>query len=46
MAVRKNNKSGAERGAKGGSRPGPRTKVNTMYNEDISEIKIQVARHL
>ena len=37
MAVRKNNKGGAERGAKADSCPGPRTKVNAMSKEDISE---------
>ena len=32
----KNNKSGAKRGAGAESRPGPRTKVNAMYKEDIN----------
>ena len=45
MAGRKNNKSGAERGAKGGSYPGPRTKVNAMSKEDIFKKKIKVASH-
>ena len=30
----KNNKSGAERGAKGDSRPGPGTKVNAMSKSE------------
>ena len=42
VADRKNNKSGAERGAKGDSHPGPRTVVNTM---SMSRKKIKVARH-
>ena len=36
---RKNNKSGAERGAKVDNRPGPRTKVNAMSKEDIFKKK-------
>ena len=39
MAGRKNNKSGAKRGAKADSRSGPRTKVNAMSKEDTSEKK-------
>ena len=39
VAGQKNNKSGAERGAKCSSRPGPRTKVNTMSKKDISKKK-------
>ena len=42
--VRKNDRSGAERSAKGDSRPGPRTKVNAMSKEGISEKKFKVAR--
>ena len=36
-----NNKSGAKHVAKADSRPGPRTKVNAMFKEDISEKKIK-----
>ena len=39
VAGRKNNKSCAECGAKGNSRPGPRTKVNAMSKEITSEKK-------
>ena len=35
LARRKNNKSGAKRGARADSRQGPRTKVNAMSKEDI-----------
>ena len=43
----KNNKSGAERGAKGDSRPGPGTKVKAMSKEDIFQKKnYKVARTL
>ena len=39
MAGRKNNNGGAKRGALADSHPGPRTKVNAMSKEDISEKK-------
>ena len=39
VAGRKNNNGGAKRGALADSHPGPRTKVNAMSKEDISEKK-------
>ena len=41
VAGRKNNKSGTKRGARADTRPGPRTKVNAISEEDISEKKIK-----